>query len=220
MTRRAGTFFDPFLASYIATVRAVLEPLVDRSTIDIAAGSQWVRHLGFERYVPLDIVEPSEIWDIDTPLALHHHGRYDLALCMGALHYSFDPHASLDEFCRTLVDDGDLVMMVPWLYPPHDRLADRWRISPRQIFSMLDRRFDRVDLWFVGNVVQVPFHVAKRWVAGPFAGLDGSSLEKVSRRRAAPRLRPTSVDDVPVRWTGPLNVVAHAQSYMRSQPAP
>lgn len=213
MIRRAGTTFDPFLASYIATVRAVLEPLVDRSTIDIAAGSGWVRHLGFKQYVPLDIVGPSEIWNIDTPLAAHHERGYDLALCMGALHYSFDPHASLDQFCRTLGDGGDLVMMVPWLYPPHDRLADRWRISPRQLFSMLDRRFDRVDLWFVGNVAQIPLHVAKRWVAGPFTGLDAPALARVSRRRAAFRLQPRSVDEVPVHWSGPLNVIAHAQSY-------
>ncbi|MEX2487856.1 MAG: methyltransferase domain-containing protein [Nitriliruptoraceae bacterium] len=220
MTRQAGVRFDPFLASYLATLHAVLEPLASRRTLDIAAGSGWIRALGFDDYAGLDIEPPHEIWDIDTPLPAGHVGDYELALCLGALHYAADPHASLDEFRRALRPDGDLVLMVPWLYPPHDREADRWRIAPRQLFTMLAPHFAQVDLWFVGSVFQLPAHIAKRVIAGPFRGITPEELRRLPRRLAAPRQTPGDVDDVPVPWFGPLNVVAHARSMRENVASP
>ncbi len=207
---------DPFLLEYVTTVRDALVGLTDRDTIDVAAGGAWVSRLGFRSYTPVDVQPPHEIWDIQTPLPAHHVGGYDLALCLGALHYSSDPHRSLGEILRALRPDGDLVIMVPWLFPPHDRAIDRWRIAPRQLHTMLSPHFASLDLWMVGNVFQMPLHVLRRVFVGPFTGVGADRLRGLSSRHAARRLRPATVDDVPTSWLGPVNVLAHARG-LRSE---
>ena len=210
MRRRTGLRLDPFLSSYVATVRAILEPLRDRDVLDVSAGTGWVRQFGFTGYTPLDVIDPDEYWDLDTPLPGIHVGRYDLVVNLGSLHYTRDPVRSLGQMRRALRPGGDMVVMVPWMSPPHDRRTDRWRIAPIQLWEMLDRSFDTVDLFLVGNVFQLPVHAAKRWLAGPFVGVTPAELAATPRRRAAPRLTVADPADVPARWTGPVNVVAHA----------
>lgn len=213
MARQAGVGADPFLRSYVATICQVLTPLVGRRTIDIAAGTAWVRSLGFTDYTPVDINGEHDYWDIGTPLPERHVGAYELAVCMGALHYSPDPTVSLGEMLRTLRPGADFVVMVPWLYPPHDRDIERWRIAPRQIYAMVAESFDAIDVYNVGSLWQVPLHVAKRFIAGPFVGVSSRQLVRSTSRRVAPPVHAQSVDDLPVAWAGPLNVVVHARGF-------
>lgn len=213
MKRKTGLWADPFLRSYVTTICHVLTPLAQRKTIDISAGSAWIKQLGFADYTPVDVIGDHQYWDINTPLPDHHAGNYELAVCMGSLHYSVNPHASLAQMVRTLADGGDLVLMVPWLYPPHDREVDRWRIAPRQVHSMVAASFDTVDVYNVGSLWQTPMHVAKRWISGPFVGLTARQLARCMRRRPVPVIRATAADELGVAWTGPLNVVVHARGY-------
>ncbi|HSK22902.1 MAG TPA: methyltransferase domain-containing protein [Egicoccus sp.] len=218
MRRRTGLRLDPFLSSYVATIRAVLEPLGDRDVLDVSAGSGWVRQFDFSGYTPVDIFDPNEYWDLDTPLPEAHAGSYDLVVNLGSLHYTRDPVRSLEQMVLALRPGGDMVVMVPWMFPPHDRRSDRWRIAPIQLWEMLDRSFDTVDLFLVGNVFQLPVHAAKRLLAGPFVGVTPAELAATPRRRAAPRLAVADAGDVPARWTGPVNVVAHARSCVGGGP--
>lgn len=213
LKRQTGLWADPFLRSYVTTICHLLTPLVGRKTIDISAGSAWVKALGFTDYTPVDVTGEYDYWDINTALPDHHAGNYDLAICMGSLHYSTNPHESLAQILRTLAPNGDFVLMVPWLYPPHDREIDRWRIAPRQIHSMVADSFDEVDIYNVGSLWHAPLHIAKRWVSGPFLGLTPRQLMKCRHRRAVSAIRVASADDLDVAWTGPLNVVVHARGY-------
>ena len=210
MRRRTGLRLDPFLSSYVATIREVLEPLRDRTVLDVSAGSGWARQFDFASYTPVDIIDPQAYWDLDTPLPDVHAGGYDLVVNLGSLHYTRDPVRSLEQMVRALRPGGDMVVMVPWMFPPHDRRADRWRIAPLQLWEMLDRHFETVDLFLVGNAFQLPVHVTKRLLAGPFVGVTPAELASTPRRRAAPRLVVADADGVPAHWTGPVNVVAHA----------
>lgn len=212
MKRRTGLRLDPFLTSYVATLREVLEPLRERTLLDISAGSGWAREIGFSAYTGLDVNGAHEYWDLDTPLPEEHVGGYDLALNLGSIHYTRDPHRSVAEIVRSLRPGGDLVMMVPWMFPPHDRRIDRWRLSPVLVWELLAPHFTAVDLYCVGNVFQLPVHALKRVIAGPFQGVDAPILASAPRRRAAPRLTIRTVDDIPTRWTGPVNVVAHGRA--------
>ncbi|MBS3940225.1 MAG: methyltransferase domain-containing protein [Actinobacteria bacterium] len=213
MTRRTGLRLDPFLSSYVATIREVLEPLRDRDVLDVSAGSGWVGQFDFRNYTPVDIVDPDAYWDLDTPLPDDHVAGYDLVVNLGSLHYTRDPVRSLEQMLRALRPGGDLVIMVPWMFPPHDRRADRWRIAPVKLWEMLDPGFVTVDLFLVGNAFQLPLHVGKRLLAGPFVGVTQAELAATSRRHAAPRVSVTDADGVPARWTGPVNVVAHATGF-------
>lgn len=213
MARHTGLRADPFLRAYVTTICQILTPLTHRKTIDISAGSAWIQQLGFADYTPVDVNGRHEHWDINTPLPEHHAGQYELAISMGSLHYSTHPHASMQQILATLAPGGDLVMMVPWLYPPHDRTIDRWRIAPRQICSMVAGRFEMLDLYAIGSVWQTPLHIAKRLVAGPFVGLTPAQLAQVKRRAGVQPQRIRSDGDVPTSWFGPLNVVIHASGY-------
>lgn len=208
--RSVGARLDPYLQEYLATLREVLSPLTSRSVLDISAGSGWLRQLGFREYASLDLLPPHEHWDIDTPLPEHHRARHELAVCLGALHYALDPRATLRQFVSALQPQGELVLMTPWLYPPHDRPADRWRLSPQLVHDLLSEHFEHVDLWYVGSVWHVPLTAAKRVLVGPFRGVDASALERIPPARAVPRVRAAAAADLPLRWTRPMNTVAHA----------
>lgn len=212
MRRRTGVLADPYLRAYVNTIRHVLTPLVTRRTIDISAGTAWIEQFGFTDYTPVDIVEPHAYWDINSVLPDHLAGRYELAVCMGSLHYSSDPPRSLEQILRTLMPGGDLVMMVPWLYPPHDREIDRWRISPRQVHSMVAEHFDAVDIYNVGSLWHVPFHVGKRWLSGPFVGLPQRQLTRMRQPRPIVPVRAATAEGLEVSFMSPMNVVVHAHN--------
>ncbi|MGH3443357.1 MAG: methyltransferase domain-containing protein [Nitriliruptorales bacterium] len=212
MNRGATPRFDPFLRRYLSSVKAVLEPLRDRDVLDVAAGTQWVRHVGFRSYAALDIVPPSEHWDLNDPLPERHVRRYDLVVCLGALHYTLDPPRSLDQALRAATPGADVVLMVPWLYPPHDRRADRWRLSPRLAHGLLAERFESVELRLCGTVLELGPHLVKRVIEGPFRGVDAATLARL--QDPVPPVSATTTDDVPLSWWRPLNVLAHARGFM------
>lgn len=201
---------DPHLGTYLATVAGILDGRGDADVLDIAAGSGWVRDLGVGSYHALDVEPPHEYWDIDTPLPDRHVGRYDLALCLGAVHFAIDPTRSVAQFARALRPGGELVVSSPWIFPPHDRERDRWRISPLALRDLLAGCFREVDLYLIGSALGLPLVVANRLVTGPFGGLPARDLRRiVRRRRRAPRIRTHGPSDVPLRWFGPVGVVAH-----------
>lgn len=203
---------DPHLGTYLATVAGILDGRTDLEVLDVAAGSGWIRDLGVRAYHSLDVVPPHEFWDIDTPLPDRHAGGYDLVVCLGAVHFATDPPRTVAEFVRALRSGGELVVGSPWIYPPHDRQRDLWRISPLAMRDLLAGFFEEVDLYLIGSAIGLPLVVANRLVTGPFRGLPADDLRRiVRRRRPARRIRTVRPADVPVHWFGPAGVVAHGR---------
>ncbi|MGH3441159.1 MAG: class I SAM-dependent methyltransferase, partial [Nitriliruptorales bacterium] len=203
---------DPHLGTCLATVAGILADRSDLDVLDVAAGTGWVRDLGVRSYHALDVVPPHEPWDIDTPLPAQHVSRYDLVLCLGALHFAIDPPRTVAEFVRALRPGGELVVSTPWIYPPHDREHDRWRISPLAARDLLAGSFEEVDLYLIGSALGLPLVVANRFVTGAFRGLPAEDLRRiVRRRRPAERIRTHGPADIPLRWFGPVGVVAHGR---------
>lgn len=208
---------DASLRTYVGQVVHLLSGRPDADVLDVAAGSAWLGQLPFRSYTPLDILPPHERWDLDTPLPDHHVGRYDVVVCLGALHYTRDPWSSLRQLCRALRSDGELLVGVPWLYPPHDRVHDRWRMAPRQVWTMVREEFPRVDLHPNGSLFHLPMHVLNYYVTGPFRGIDASDFERLRQRPIPEPWRAETIDDVPTSWFGPMGVIAHG--YGRGGPA-
>lgn len=203
---------DPPLRRYVATIVHILGERHDAKLLDIAAGTGWLRQLEFGSYHALDITGDHERWDINTPLPDRHAGAYDIAVCLGALHFALDPRAALEQFGRALRPDGELVVGAPWLFPPHDREIDLWRLSPRLFWRLLDERFASVDIYPIGTVLGIPGQILNRYVTGPFHGLDAATLQRASRMRKGPRWSAEVPEDIPLRWLGPVGMIAHARN--------
>lgn len=206
---------DPSLRTYVAQVVALVGDRPDADVLDVAAGSGWVGQFSFKSYRSLDIVPPHERWDLDEPLPDEHVGGYDLVVCLGALHYTHDPRRSFGELVRALRPAGELVVAVPWLYPPHDIEDERWRISPRELYRLVGEHFDTVELHPNGSAFHLPLHVLNRYITGPFRGVGREVLDSVRDVEIPRPWRTSSVDEVPVSRTGPMVVLARASGLRR-----
>lgn len=200
---------DASLRTYVTQIVHVMAGRTDADVLDVAAGSGWLGQMEFGSYTPLDIIPPHEIWDLDTHLPTHHESRYDVVVCLGALHFTRNPWWSLDQLVRALRPDGEMLIGVPWLYPPHDRPFDRWRIAPRQIWTMLHERFTRVDLHPNGSAFHLPMHVVNYYLSGPFRGVPAADLERLRSRPRPAVWQAERIDEVPVPMFGPMGVLAH-----------
>lgn len=202
---------DASLRTYVAQIVHLVGDRPDADVLDVAAGSAWLGQLEFRSYTPLDIVPPHERWDLDTALPDRHVHGYDVVVCLGALHFTRDPRWSLGQLCRAVRPGGELLVGVPWLYPPHDREHDRWRIAPRQIWSMVREHFPVVDLHPNGSILHLPMHVANYYISGPFRGVRRSDLEWLRSRPVPEPWRADRPEDLPTRWFGPMGTIAHGR---------
>ena len=213
-SRREGWHLrlDPSLRTYVAQVVQLVGDRPQADVLDVAAGSAWLGQFHFGSYTPLDIAPPHERWDIETPLPDHHVAQYDLVTCLGGLHYSIDPPRSLAEMVRALRPGGELIIAVPWLYPPHDPGHDGWRISPVQLWRLLDEHFERVELHPNGSVFHLPLHVLNRYVTGPFRGVRRADLDRMSEVAVPSAWSAGSAEEVPpTRWR-PMVVLGRGSS--------
>lgn len=210
-TRREGWHLrlDASLRTYVTQIVHVMADRPDADVLDVAAGSGWLGQLDFRSYTPLDIIPPHERWDLDTPLPEHHVGAYDVVVCLGALHFAADPRWSLAQLRRGLRARGELIVGVPWLYPPHDREHDRWRIAPRQIWGLMREHCGQVSLYPNGSLLHLPMHILNRYIAGPFRGVARCDLDRLRRSPPPERWCPDRVSDIPVPMWRPMGVIAH-----------
>lgn len=213
-SRREGWHLrlDPSLRTYVAQVARLVGDRPEADVLDVAAGSGWAGQFHFRSYRSLDIVPPHERWDIETPLPAAHESRYDLVICLGGLHYSIDPRRSLAEMVRALRPGGEIVLAVPWLYPPHDLGYDGWRLSPTHLWRLLREHFSDIELHPNGSVLHLPLHVLNRYVTGPFRGIRRQDLDRVRDARIPDPWRPDRADDVPVSRWRPMVTLARASS--------
>lgn len=212
LRERGHVRLDPSLRTYVAQILSMVDGRGDADVLDVAAGSGWLGQLDFGSYHGLDIVAPHERWDLNTSLPEPHVGAYDIVMCLGALHFTDDPRRSLAELAKALRPAGELIVAVPWLYPPHDMRYDRWRVSPRQLWRMLDEHFGSVELHPNGSLFQLPLHVLNRVVSGPFRGVPAADLAALRGAPIPEPWRATRVDDVPVRSAGPMVILGRGSN--------
>lgn len=209
---------DASLRAYVTQIVHLMSDRAGADVLDVAAGTGWLGQMEFGSYTPLDIVPPHETWDLDTPLPEHHERSYDVVVCLGALHFTRDPWWSLEQLCRALRPEGELILGVPWIYPPHDRGTDRWRIAPRQIWTMVREHFSEVSLHPNGSVFHLPMHVLNYYVSGPFRGVRRDDLERLRSRPRPEAWRAERVEQIPAPQFGPMGAIAHGRGRLDTRP--
>jgi SAM-dependent methyltransferase len=204
------------MRQYERVLARILGGLQGRSVVDFGAGSGWIRGFPFGSYVGLDMHAPDEPWAMrwhfDEPLPPQLKGRFDAAVSLNAIHYAADPNRTLLRFLEALKPGGTLVLAAPWLYPPHDRAIDYWRISPRGLHRLTARHFEALSLYPIGTLLDLPLRVASRLVGG----VSEPKIRKDSPAHPLP-IRPANESEVPASFFGPLCTIVVGDGF-RSPP--
>ena len=205
---------DRYMRHYARALSAVFSGLEGKSVIDFGSGNGWIRKYPFASYVGLDRLPPNEPWarqwDFNDMLPGEYRRKYDVGVSLNAIQHAVNPNQTLEHFLGALRGGGKLILAAPWLYPPADRNIDYWRIAPRALYRMTSRNFEKVSLFFVGNMTDLPSRIASRLLSGGFRGF--SRAEKY--RRAATPLCPTNEDQIPTSFFGPLTTLILAEDYL------
>jgi SAM-dependent methyltransferase len=198
---------------YARVLSTVLNGLESRTVIDFGAGSGWVRKYTFASYQALDLFPPAESWaskwNFNDALPEEYRAKYDVAVSLNAIHYAANPNQTFRYFLDALVGGGKLILAAPWLYPPHDLTLDYWRIAPRALYRMTSPHFEKVSVFLIGNMMDLPSRVASRLLWGKFRGF---SQTKKSRLETKP-LCPAYEGQVPTSFFGPLTTLILAENY-------
>ena len=198
---------------YARILASVLSGSESRSVIDFGAGSGWVRKYAFASYMALDLFPPEEpwasTWNFNDALPEKYRRKYDIAVCLNAIHYAADPNQTFRYFLSALKGGGKLILAAPWLYPPHDLATDYWRISPRALHRMTSPHFEKISLFLLGSVIDLPGRLASRLLSGGFRGF---SQAKKTRLEVKP-LCPTDECKIPTSFFGPLTTLILAENY-------
>src|SRR5512144_1875833 len=96
---------------------------------------------------------------------------------------------------------------------PADRNIDYWRIAPPALYRMTSPKFEKVSLFFIGSIFDLPGRIASRLLSGGFRGF---SRAATSRSGARP-LCPADEGRIPTSFIGPLTTLILAENY-RSGP--
>ena len=204
---------------YERAVSTILGGLEGRSVIDFGAGSGWIRAFPFGSYVGVDANPPDEPWAVrwnfDEPLPARLKGGFDAAVSLNALHYAADPNRTLTRFLEALKPGGTLVLAAPWIYPPHDRAIDYWRISPRALYRLTAGHFEALSIYPIGSIIDLPMRIAARLLA---PGHSRPRVRKSSGIDLEP-IRPASESEVPASFFGPLCTIVVGAGFRPRSPA-
>jgi SAM-dependent methyltransferase len=202
------------MRQYARALSTVLNGLESRSVIDFGAGSGWIRKYPFASYQALDLFPPEEPWaskwNFNDALPEKYRRKYDVAVSLNAIHYAANPNQTFRYFLDALIGGGKLILAAPWLYPPHDLTIDYWRIAPRALYRMTSPHFEKVSLFFIGSMIDLPARIASRLLSGGFRGF---SQAKKSQLEAKP-LCPADEDEIPTSFFGPLTTLILAENYL------
>jgi hypothetical protein len=204
------------MRQYARALSTVLGGLESRSVIDLGAGTGWIRKYGFASYLALDRAPPDEPWarqwNFDSALPDECRGKYDIAISLNSIQCAADPNRTLTYFLSALRSGGSLIVAAPWLYPPADRAIDYWRIAPRALYRMTAPHFEKVSLFFIGSMIDLPGRIASRLLRGGFRGF---ALPEKFRGGAEP-LCPSDETQIPTSFFGPLTTLLLAENLVAS----
>ena len=205
---------DRYMRHYARALSTVFSGMEDLSVIDFGAGNGWIRKYPFAFYLGLDRVPPDEPWarqwDFNDALPEEHRRKYDIGVSLNAIQHATNPNRTLDHFLGALKPGGKLILAAPWLYPPADRNIDYWRIAPRALFRITSPNFEKVSLFFIGSVIDLPGRITSRLLSGGFRGF---SPEPKFRGGARP-LCPADEGQIPTSFFGPLTTLILAENYL------
>jgi SAM-dependent methyltransferase len=205
---------DRYMRHYARALSTVFNGMEDLSVIDFGAGSGWIRKYSFASYLGLDRAPPDEPWarqwDFNDALPEEHRRKYDVGVSLNAIQHAANPSRTLGHFLGALKAGGKLILAAPWLYPPADRDIDYWRIAPRALYGMTSPTFEKVSLFFIGTIMDLPGRITSRLVSGGFRGFPP---EQKSRPGATP-LCPADQGEIPTSFFGPLTTLILAENYL------
>lgn len=81
---------------------------------------------------------------------------FDKALCINALYYFDDPARAIRELGRVLKKDGEVILVVPFLYPIHDVPADKYRFTEHGVRALLQGHFHVDRISPIGGIFSLP----------------------------------------------------------------
>jgi SAM-dependent methyltransferase len=202
------------MRQYARALSTVLGGLESRSVIDFGAGTGWIRTYGFASYLALDAVPPDEPWakkwNFDDALPEEYRRKYDVGVSLNTIQYAADPNRTLTYFLSALRAGGSLIVAAPWLYPPVDRAIDYWRIAPRALYRMTAPHFEKISLFLIGSMIDLPGRIGSRLLRGRFRGF--SRVKKF--RSEAKVLCPSNEMEIPTSFFGPLTALLRAENYI------
>jgi SAM-dependent methyltransferase len=121
------------------------------SVLVVGAGDDPYRHLfpGARTYVRSDLARNSGCTDVvsDAMALPFHNGSFQCAVATEVLEYVQRPQAFAAELHRVLVEDGFVVITVPFVFQEH---GDYWRPTRRSLKELF-REFSSVDIYAQGN---------------------------------------------------------------------
>jgi len=205
------------MRQYARVLFTVLRGLESRSVIDFGAGTGWIRKYRFASYLALDFVRPNEPWarkwNFDDALPEEYKRKYDVAISLNAIQCAADPNRTLHYFLDALKSGGKLILAAPWLYPPADRTIDYWRIAPRALYRMTSPHFEKVSLFPIGSMIDLPGRLAARLLSGGFRGFREAKKSRIE----AKSLCPADEAHIPTSFFGPLTTLILAENYLTAR---
>ena len=202
------------MRQYARALSTVLSGSESRSVIDFGAGTGWIRKYPFASYLALDFAPPDEPWarkwNFDDTLPEEYRRKYDVGISLNAIQYAANPNQTLNSFLDALSLGGKLILAAPWLYPPADRMIDYWRIAPRALYRMTSPHFEKVSLFFIGSMIDLPGRLASRLLSGGFRGFPQARKLRIE----AKPLCPADEGEIPTSLFGPLTTLVLAENYL------
>jgi len=202
------------MRQYARALSAVLNGLESRSVIDFGAGNGWIRKYPFASYLALDLSPPNEPWarkwNFDDALPNEYKRKFDVGISLNAIQHAVNPNQTLNSFFDALKGGGKLILAAPWLYPPADRAIDYWRIAPRASYRMISPHFEKVSLFFIGSIIDLPGRLASRLLSGGFRGFPQARKLRIEARP----LCPADEGEIPTSFFGPLTTLVLAENYL------
>ena len=75
---------------------------------------------------------------------------------MNSLYYYENPGFAIGEFSRVLRKNGKIVLVTPFIYPPHDAPHDKYRFTEHGLRGLLHGKFAVGRIVPVGGIFSVP----------------------------------------------------------------
>lgn len=116
----------------------------DRRTLDIGCG-QSPSAEGFPNRVGIDVVPATGVHVLADAHTLPFAScSFEQIICSEVLEHLVDPQRAVQEMARVLVDEGHLVLTVPFVYPVHESPHDYQRLTSYGL-SRLFCQFFEID---------------------------------------------------------------------------
>ena len=156
---RRGSFFRSYQHAFLRERGASVDGVV----VEVGAESRYGHQEHFPRattYLPTNITGEG-VTAVDATAMPFADASVDVVVCVSVVEHIRHVEAAFAEMGRILRPGGTLLLTVPFLYPVHDR-QDHWRLTDQTLHSLLDDRFDPVEVVRLGGKISTVASLLQR----------------------------------------------------------